>query len=664
MPFYRRRLSGFGACALASLAFFAIVSPVRAEKWKAPNPAELALLAPAIDKDADAEVLEWDVRVAEQIENGEPVVVYDHYIRMKIFTERGRDTYGRVDITHGSDVRVSAVEARTIAATGAIQEVKGSDIFRRTLVKGESGKVASVSFALPSVQKGSIIEYGWTERHSDSLAANLRLALQRDVPVHVVRYHIKPLGLEDEGYGMRIKNFQVDVPPLVREANGFYLLSMEKIPAFAAEPHMPPEDQVRPWVLIHYMRTSAPEEPLAFWKDFGKRQYELFRPLIKVSEEVRRASTEACAGAVSADEKIVALFRYVRDKIQRTDVDTAPPGVAREELRDRTAKDVLKRGRGDGVDVLATYLALAQAAGLEPRLGLVADRADLPFSPGSRAVATLPGRLVAIPLGTTWRFVDPANRYATAGEPRWWHEEQAVLVVGGKEPEFLTTVGHTVTSATRKRIGRFRLSADGTLEGDLSYEYTGHWGIGLKENEDTDTPAEREAGFKTRISERLTGVEVSAVKIENVAAFDAPYRVSATLRLPGFAQRAGSRLVFEPNLFERGVDPPFTSSARHHPIFYPYARTEEDEITIELPQGMEVEAKPTSNRVGLRPVMTHEYTIEEAGGRIVQRRRLRLGENGLIDYDPAQYGAVKDFFERAHAVDVRPVTLRRTPSAP
>jgi Domain of Unknown Function with PDB structure (DUF3857) len=174
MPQYRRRVSCLYSTLLwTSLSLLVATSPAAAgEKWKAPNPGELALAAPAIDKDADAEVLEWDVRVAEVLEAGSPVTVYDHYIRMKIFTERGRDTYGRVDITHGSDVRVSAVEARTIAADGSIQEVQGGDIVRRTLVKGEDGKLASVSFALPSVQKGSIVEYGWTERHADSLAAN------------------------------------------------------------------------------------------------------------------------------------------------------------------------------------------------------------------------------------------------------------------------------------------------------------------------------------------------------------------------------------------------------------------------------------------------------------------------------------------------------------
>jgi hypothetical protein len=662
MPQYRRRPCCLGAAALAALTFVLAASPVSAEKWKTPNPAELALAAPAIDKDADAEVLEWDVRVAEAFENGEPVVVYDHYIRMKIFTDRGRDTYGRVDITHGSDVRISAVEARTIAASGLIQEVKGSDIFRRTLVKGEDGKIGSVSFALPSVQKGSIVEYGWTERHADSLATNLRLPLQRDVPVHVVRYHLKPLGLEDEGYGMRIGSFQVEPPPLKREANGFYTLSMEKMPAFKVEPHMPPEEQVRPWVLVHYMRTSAPEDPLAFWKDFGKRISDDYRPLIKVTDEVRRAATEACAGATSPEDKVAALFRYLRDKIQRTDVDTAPPDLARGDVRDHSAKEILKRGKGDAYDVLVAFLALGQAAGLDARLALASDRSDIPFIPGTRAAAVMPGRLAAVAIRGSWRFVDPANRYSRAGEPRWWHEDQAVLVTGGREPEFLKMSGHSPAAATRKRMGRFNLLADGTLEGELRFEYGGHWGVGLKESEDADTPAEREQAFRKLIIGRLSGAEVSAVTIENVTSFDVPYRVSATIRVPGYAQRVGSRLIFQPNVFERGIEAPFSSAERRHPIFLSYARSEEDEITFELPKDLEVEARPKSNRVGLSPVMTHEITLEESPGKLVHRRRLRIGENGLIDFEAAQYIAVKDFFDRAREVDTQPVTLRRAAS--
>jgi transglutaminase-like putative cysteine protease len=463
---------------------------------------------------------------------------------------------------------------------------------------------------------------------------------------------------------MRLKSFLIDVPPLQREANGFYLLSVEKMPAFRPEPHMPPEEQVRPWVLVHYMRTSAPEEPLAFWKDFGKGQFDLYRPLIKVTDEIRRAAAEASAGATTADARATAIFRYVRDRIARTDVDTAPADLARGDVRDRAAKDVLKRGKGDAIDVLVLYLAMAQAAGLETRLGLVADRSDIPFSPESRAAAVLPGRIVALPMGDSWRFVDPANRYAADGRLRWQHEQQAVLVAGGREPEFLSTPSHRPESAGRKRTGRFRLLADGTLEGDLSVEYTGHWGVSWKEGDGADTPAEREDAFRKLLTDRLTGVEVSAVKIENVTSFDAPYRASASVRVPGYAQRVGSRLIVQTSFFERGLDPAFTSPDRRHPVFYPYARIEEDEVTFELPSELQIEAKPASNRVALRPVMTHEVTFEESAGRLVCRRVLRLGENGMIDFEPGQYAAVKDFLDRVRAVDARPITLRRTPAAP
>ena len=96
---------------VACLAWGLPSAPAAAERWKAPNPAELALTAPAIDKDADAEILEWDVRVVEEFDGESPATVFDHYIRLKIFTDRGRDTYGRVDMTHADSVRIFGVVA-------------------------------------------------------------------------------------------------------------------------------------------------------------------------------------------------------------------------------------------------------------------------------------------------------------------------------------------------------------------------------------------------------------------------------------------------------------------------------------------------------------------------------------------------------------------------
>lgn len=639
-------------------------SPAAAQRWKTPNPAELALAAPAIDKDADAEILEWDVRVAEEFENDTPATIFVHYIRLKIFTDRGRDTYGRVDLTYADSVHISGVEARTIAADGSIREVGKADIFRRTLVKGDDQQVKAVSFALPGVQKGSIVEYGWREQHSDALAANLRLSMQREVPVHVVRYHIKPLGLEDMGYGMRLQGFQMELPPLKREANDFYLLTVERIPAFREEPHMPPERQIAAWALVYYERTSVPREPAAFWEDFVKRESDEARKLWRPTDEVRRAAAEACAGAATPEQKVAALVKYVRTKVQRTDVDPAPLDQARGDTRDRSAKEVLKRARGDAADTLTVFLALAQASGLDARLALVADRADMGFDPTMTIRALLPGRVAAVRVGEAWRFIDPASRHSPEARLPWWHEGQTALVSGAKGAEILTTDVAQPADTVRRRVGRFRLLPDGTLEGDLSFEYTGHWGAVLKEREEEDTPAEREASFKTLMTGRLAGAEVSEIRVENVTDVDKPYRVAAKLRVPAYAQRTGSRLIVQPNVFERGIDAIFTSPERRLPIFFRYGRTEEDEVTIELPADHTIEPSPPPAPIAVKPAFSHTATTLMAKDRLVLKRQVVFGAKGMLVFESKYYETLKAFFARMHENDGVAISLKRATATP
>jgi hypothetical protein len=645
---------------VACLAWGLQAPPAGAERWKAPNPVELALAAPAIDKDADAEILEWDVRVTEKIEDESPSMIFDHYIRLKIFTDRGRDTYGRVDLSYADRVDVFDVVARTIAGDGSIREVGKADIFRRTLVKGDDLQVKAVSFALPGVQKGSIVEYGWKERHPDALASNLRLSMQREVPVHVVRYHIKPLGLEGMGYAMRLQGFQMALPPLKREVNDFHVLTVENIPAFREEPHSPPERQVAAWALVYYERTGAPREPKAFWEDFVKRESDEARRLVRLTDDVRRAAAEACAGAATPEQKVAALVKYVRAKVQRTDIESALPEPASGAPRDRSAKDVLTRGRGDAADTLTVFLALAQAAGLDARLALVADRGDIGFDPSMTIRALLPGRVAAIRVGEAWRFVDPASRFSPDARLPWWHEGQTALVSGAKGAEVLTTSVSPPADTVRRRVGRFRLLPDGALEGDLSFEYTGHWGAVLKEGEEDDTPAEREASFKTLMTGRLTGAEVSEIRVEHVADIDKPYRVAAKLRVPAYAQRTGSRLILQPHVFERGMEAIFAKPDRRMPIFFRYGRTEDDEITIELPAGYALEPSPAPAPLAVRPAFSHAVTTQVADGRLVLKRRVVFGAQEMLVFESKYYAALRTFFAGMHQNDGVAVSLKRT----
>ena len=72
--------------------------PTLADDWRPIDPAELALKTPVVDKGADAEAIFWEVRLSDEFDGGTPRTVLRHYVRIKVFNERGRESQSKIDI--------------------------------------------------------------------------------------------------------------------------------------------------------------------------------------------------------------------------------------------------------------------------------------------------------------------------------------------------------------------------------------------------------------------------------------------------------------------------------------------------------------------------------------------------------------------------------------
>ncbi|HLE63650.1 MAG TPA: DUF3857 domain-containing protein, partial [Pyrinomonadaceae bacterium] len=150
----------------------ALLTPavIAGDDWLPIDPSELALKTPVVEKDADAEALFWEVRVADELDGSDPRTVLRHYVRIKVFTERGRESQSQIDIPYLGNWSIKDIAARTIKPDGSIVEVKKEDILERVIVKDGGMKVKAKSFALPAVGPGSIIEYRWREVRNDQIA--------------------------------------------------------------------------------------------------------------------------------------------------------------------------------------------------------------------------------------------------------------------------------------------------------------------------------------------------------------------------------------------------------------------------------------------------------------------------------------------------------------
>ena len=200
---------------------------------------------PVVEPNADAEAIFWDIRVDD---GGQNDLVLNHYVRIKIFTERGRDKHSKIDIPYIEGIKIKDVAARTIKPDGSIVELAKEDIIEKTVVKVSGLKLRTKTFAFPGIEPGAIIEYKWKEVISNTSANNMRLQFQREIPIQAVTYRIKPARKSS----FDVRPFNMPQFKFEKEKNGFRVTTVKNMPAFREEPMMPPEDSVRSWAMVRY----------------------------------------------------------------------------------------------------------------------------------------------------------------------------------------------------------------------------------------------------------------------------------------------------------------------------------------------------------------------------------------------------------------------------
>lgn len=629
-------------------------APAGAE-WRPIDPAELSLKTSTVEKDADAEALFWEVRLDDsQVDE----FSLKHYIRIKIFTERGKESQSKVDIPFTGSARISDIAARVIKPDGSIIELKKEDVFERTIVKTSGVKYKAKSFALPGIEPGAIVEYRWSEVVPGGSANNIRIQFQRDIPVQNVTYFLKPF------QGMRYLPFNLGDTKFVKDKDGFYKFSAANMPAFHEEPRMPPEDELRSWLFLYFSEDTKLDAD-KYWKDYGRRVFEAKKDLMKVDNEVKSAAASIVGDASAPEDKLRRIYDFCRTKIKNTSDDAS--GLTdddRKKLKpNKSPADTLKRNEGTGSEIDFLFAALAKAAGFDARLALSGNRDDLFFKASLANSHFLGSSFIAVKVGETWEFFSPAEMYTEFGMLGWPEENQAALITDSKDPIWVNTPMSGPEKSLEKRNGKFRLLDDGTLEGDVHIEYTGHLGFDKKEYNDDDSPAQREETLRQLVKSRMSTAELSEIKIENVTDPLKPFTYSYHVRVPGYAQRTGKRVFLQPGFFKHGFGSLFPAATRKYEIYFHYPWSEQDRITIELPPGFALDNAEAPAMI--TPEMTQKIcaqTIKIAtdGHNLIYNRDFFFGGGSAILFPVNSYAAVKQLFDLLANANDHTITLKLT----
>jgi Domain of Unknown Function with PDB structure (DUF3857)/Transglutaminase-like superfamily len=645
----------------AVLLSFLFTGMLFAADWRPVTEVELAQKTPRIDPAADAEAIFWDIKIEDSFHGGDLQLTMNHYIRIKIFTDRGRDKYSTIEIEQFGKRRILDVAGRTIKANGAIVELKKDAIFDRDLVKTKGFKAKGKSFTMPNVEVGDIIEYRYKEVRDNEIAWAMRLYYQRDLPMWNVTYHLKPLNIPYLPFGMRGLAIHCNLPPFQKEPDGYVSSSMINMPAFQEESYMPPEDQLRAWVLIYYEEDKKIEAE-KYWKQIGREDYQRFKPQMNADNLVKRTAAEIVSGVEKPEDKLTAIETFCRTKIRNlSSASTHLTAEERKALKEsHSPGDTLKQKAGWGIDINLLFSALANAAGFDARMARLADRGDTFFSRALPTTYFLHTYSVAVKVNDQWTFRDPSTNFLEPGMLRWQEEAGTALISDPKEGFFVATQYSEPSRSMRRRRGTFKLSADGSLDGVVQYTYTGHEAHSQKSRYEEMTAVQQEEEWKKSLQNRFNTAEISEFEMkDNLDAFK-PMMVKHKVTVPGYATRTGKRILLQPAFFERNYSPRFTETNRKWDIYFDYGWAEDDEVTIDLPEGWELDqpVAPVSTR--LADVGNYSVEVRKTvdGRTLIYKRRFEWGFDKKVLLPVKAYPVVKQIFEFVQQQDDYTIALK------
>lgn len=640
------------------LSIFMLTLPVFAgdNDWKPVSPAELALKESSVEKDADAEAIFWEVRVDD---SSVEELALKHYLRVKIFTERGREKYSKVDVPFAKGRKIRDLMARIIRPDGAIIELKKEDIFEREIAKANGVKVKAKSFAVPNIEPGVIFEYRYREVIDGGAVRTMPLVFQREIPIQTISYLVKPFA----GSSLSYQSFNMEDAKFVKDKNGFFKAELTKVPSYLEEPNMPPEDSVRSWMLLYDSTYRRGSDAMSYWAGVSGLLSSFVKEGMKPNDEVKKTAVEITAGVNSPEEKLDKLYEFVQINIKNTAFDFSLTEDDRKKLKDnKSAADTLKRRTGTAADVDLLFGAMARAVGFETRLAMTGDRSEFFFNPRNAHQTFIHPAAIAVKVNNDYRYYNPGSQYLPSGMLVWFEESQDVMVIGEKEFLWTKTPLTAAEKSMGKRTGKFKLSEDGTLEGEVRIEYTGHLGITRKLDNDEDSPAKREESLKEEIKSRIGTAELSGITVENVTESVKPFVYTFKVKVPNYAQKTGKRLFLQPNFFEYGSKPRFTGSARKHEIYFNYPWSESDEIKIELPAGYVLESPDAPppiadpQKIGSNTI---QMFISADKKTLTYKRKFHFGGGSNILFPTQAYPAIKNMFEAFHKNDTHSLILKQ-----
>lgn len=532
--------------------------------------------------------------------------------RIKLLKTKAFDDYSSISIPyyHYEDLEYGQlVKAQTITPDGRIYEVDRKDIFTEKI----NDRWSRITFTFPRLVEGAVIEYVYRIRSRDIVQPRAWY-FQENIPVRLSELHLSNnlpaafitlfeggeylqkvkedkegswLAFGDTRFLFGEKMFRmVNSPPLKEEA---FITTMEDY-----------QTRIRLQLKEIVHADGYKEQVLSTWEKAAQDldQNENFGALYKRKRFFKQLIDDldpVVNSLNSPREKMEAVYQFITGRVKYNSRDGMFPR--------RNPDDAYATREASSSELNLMLLAALRNYGLDAYPLLTSTRDHGHLTQGYPIMEQFNYVMALVNLDGEVMLLDATDPHRPVSMPSINALNHFGWVVNPDNPGWISVEMHPCGDTF---AGRLDLGADGALKGIIRATFTGYSALGERK-----TYLDNKTGsyWKNRLDKWLTDPKLDSVGFQRQDDWKGNFINMIYFTAPEAAVAADDFLYFSPIVYSNFRENPFQLNERTYPIDLPYPFIEQYNMTINLPEGYQVEELPENIQFKL-PDETGEFKLE------------------------------------------------------
>jgi hypothetical protein len=506
--------------------------------------------------------------------------------------------------------------------------VENKSIYNKKVSKHRS----EVSFALPNVKPGSIIEYKYRviAKHYGGLRD---WYFQSEIPVIRSSYRLKVVPGHEVSYLVQYNpNYKVKVNDMKNDQS--IIFEMNNIPALTNEPYMDARQDYIQKVIFQttkYSGSVGVVKYMSTWKEVNKELYGRsdFGRQIRIKIDECQDFISTSLNGKSEIEKVQMIHHYVAGNLAWDGINslTADDGI----------KNLWKKKTGNSAEINLLLVNLLRQAGLQAYPMLVSERGHGRVNKDQPFINQFNNVYAAVFVGNKKYYLDATDKltpclitpYSILNSTAFIADNEAGGLVDIQENDIRYRDNITILAD---------LKDNGELSGKVSVEskdYARTEKIRYYTRNKTDY-------IEKYIKSGMVNIEVNNFDIKNVEQENLP--VTQVFDFKTNVQSTGEYSFLSFNWFTGLQNNPFIVNDRFSNINFGYKKTINLTYLVNVPANFKVDALPKNIKL-VNPDNTVSFTRQfyQEGAQLMAKISVNIDKTL---FNVGEYGQVQDFFKQ------------------